>query len=73
MLCRWRGRNSPRLGSSCGPILAWEPLADRETKWNAFLSDPEWLHVRDESEKDGAIVGHISNQILSPTSFSTLA
>jgi NIPSNAP len=22
-------------------ILAWESLADRETKWNAFLSDPE--------------------------------
>ena len=54
-------------------ILAWESLADRETKWNAFLSDPEWLHVRDESEKDGAIVAHISNQVLSPTSFSALA
>jgi hypothetical protein len=40
---------------------------------NAFVSDPEWLHVRDESEKDGAIVAHISNQVLSPTSFSALA
>jgi len=37
------------------------------------LSDPEWLRVRDESEKDGAIVAHISNQILTPTSFSALA
>jgi NIPSNAP len=54
-------------------ILAWNSFADRETKWNAFLSDPEWLHARDESEKDGPIVVCISNQILSPTSFSALA
>jgi hypothetical protein len=53
-------------------ILAWNSLADREIKWDAFQSDPEWLHVRDESEKDGPIVVSISNQILSPTSFSAL-
>jgi hypothetical protein len=38
----------------------------------AFESDQEWLHVRDESEKDGPIVVSIRNQILSPTSFSAL-
>jgi len=53
-------------------ILAWNSLADREIKWDAFQSDPEWLHVRDESEKDGPIVVSVSNQILSPTSFSAL-
>ena len=53
-------------------ILAWNSLADREIKWDAFQSDPEWLHVRDESEQDGPIVVSISNQILSPTSFSAL-
>ena len=53
-------------------ILAWNSLADRETKWAAFERDQEWLHVRDESEKDGPIVGRISSQILSPTSFSAL-
>jgi hypothetical protein len=53
-------------------ILAWNSLADRQIKWDAFQSDPEWLHVRDESEKDGPIVVSISNQILSPTSFSAL-
>jgi NIPSNAP len=53
-------------------ILAWNSLAEREIKWAAFLSDQEWLHVRDESEKDGPIVVSISNQILSATSFSVL-
>lgn len=53
-------------------ILAWESLADRETKWTAFQNDPEWLKVRDESEKNGPIVASINNQLLTPTSFSAL-
>jgi NIPSNAP len=53
-------------------ILAWNSLADRETKWAAFQRDPEWLRARDESEKDGPIVASIDNQLLAPTSFSTL-
>ena len=34
-------------------FLAWESLADREKKWNAFAADPEWLAKRAETEKDG--------------------
>jgi hypothetical protein len=54
-------------------ILAWNSLADREVKWGAFQSDPDWLRVRDQSEKDGPIVESISNQILRPADFSALA
>ncbi|WP_020176549.1 NIPSNAP family protein [Methyloferula stellata] len=54
-------------------ILSWTSLADREAKWTAFQSDPEWLRVREESEKDGPIVASIANQLLTPTSFSALA
>jgi hypothetical protein len=53
-------------------ILARNSLADREIKWAAFQTDQEWLRVRDETEKDGPIVASISNQILTPTSFSAL-
>ncbi len=53
-------------------MLAWNSLADRETKWAAFQHDPEWLQARDESEKDGPIVVRINNQLLSPTNFSAL-
>ena len=35
-------------------FLAWESLADREKKWNAFQADPEWHAKRAETEKDGA-------------------
>ena len=53
-------------------MLAWESLAEREEKWAAFGSDPEWHEKRAESEKDGPIVATLSNQILLPTSFSSV-
>ena len=53
-------------------MLEWETLAERETKWGAFATDPEWLAKRAETEKDGAIVAKVSNAILRPTSFSAV-
>jgi hypothetical protein len=53
-------------------LLAWDSLAERERKWNAFAADPEWLKVRAESEADGPINANVSNQILVPTAFSSV-
>ena len=53
-------------------LLEWESLAERETKWNAFANDPEWLSKRAETEKDGAIVASVANQFLQPTAFSSV-
>jgi hypothetical protein len=53
-------------------MLAWESLAEREQKWNAFMTDPEWLTKRAESERDGPIVQTLSNQLLAPTPFSAV-
>ncbi len=53
-------------------LLEWESLAERETKWNAFQADPEWLAKRAETEKDGAIVASVANLILQPTAFSSV-
>lgn len=53
-------------------LLEWESLAERERKWNAFASDPEWLKKRAETEADGAIVANVSNQMLQPTAFSSV-
>jgi hypothetical protein len=54
-------------------MLAWGSLAERETKWNAFMADPEWIAARTDSEKDGPIIANVSSQILSPTAFSSVA
>jgi hypothetical protein len=53
-------------------ILAWESLAEREQKWNAFATNPEWVAIRAETEKSGPLVRHITNMILSPTAYSKM-
>ena len=53
-------------------FLAWESLADREKKWAAFASDQEWIAARAKTEEDGQIVLNIVNQLLVPTSFSSV-
>ena len=53
-------------------MLAWNSLAERETKWAAFQTDPEWIEKRAGTERDGQIVGNITSSLLQPTGFSTL-
>jgi hypothetical protein len=53
-------------------FLAWESLAERETKWAAFQSDPDWISARVKTEEDGQIVDNIVNQLLVPTAFSSV-
>ncbi len=53
-------------------LLAWDSLAEREKKWNAFASDPQWLAARADSERDGPLLENASNQILQPTAFSVV-
>jgi hypothetical protein len=52
--------------------LAWESLADREKKWAAFQTDPDWIAARAKTEADGQIVGNIVSQLLVPTAFSSV-
>ena len=53
-------------------MLAWDSLADRETRWGAFQSDPEWIAARAESEKDGPIVANMDTRFLAPTVYSAV-
>ncbi len=76
---RSRGRDCASIRHRVGPtnqalyyLLAWESLAEREKKWAAFASDPEWLAKRAETEKDGPIITHFENMILQPTAFSSV-
>jgi hypothetical protein len=53
-------------------LLQWESLDERQKKWTAFQTDPEWISKRDETEKSGAIVANVSSQILQPLPFSSV-
>ncbi len=51
-------------------LLVWESLAQRQEKWDAFLSDPEWLAIRKSTEENGPLIFDIENSLLRPTNFS---
>jgi NIPSNAP len=53
-------------------MLAWDSMAEREKRWEAFLADPEWIAVAAEAEKDGQLVANISSQLLAPAAFSAV-
>lgn len=47
-------------------MLAWENLAERESKWQTFTTDPRWIAARKRTEADGPLVARIRNSILRP-------
>ena len=53
-------------------MLAWDSMAEREKRWGAFLTDPEWVAVVAKTEKDGQLVENISSQLLAPATFSAV-
>jgi hypothetical protein len=53
-------------------ILAFPSQDAARASWNAFLTDPEWVAVRKESEKHGKIMERFESVFLNPTDFSPL-
>ncbi len=53
-------------------ILQWEDLAERQRRWDAFTTDPEWHTVRADSERDGPLVARVQSMFLQPTDYSAL-
>ena len=53
-------------------LTRFADMADRERKWGSFISDPEWLQLRADTEADGQIVARIHNRFLEPTDYSPL-
>jgi hypothetical protein len=53
-------------------LLAWDDMAEREARWNAFQADPEWISKRDQSEEAGPLQAKIYNELWIPTSYSEL-
>jgi hypothetical protein len=51
-------------------IVAWENLADREKRWGAFSTDPEWLAARAKTEESGPIVARVINTMMTATAYS---
>jgi len=53
-------------------ILAYPSKEAREKSWKAFLSDPDWIKAKDDSEKDGKIVSKVEYIFMNPTDYSPI-
>lgn len=53
-------------------LVANESEDAQKKSWDTFRADPEWIKVRDDSEKDGKIVEKIESVFLKPLPFSKL-
>jgi hypothetical protein len=40
-------------------IMEYKDIEDRNTRWNAFREDPEWVEVKTNSEISGPIVKEV--------------
>lgn len=53
-------------------ILAHQSEAAGKASFDAFRTDPEWIKVRDASEKDGKIVEKVESVYMTPLPFSKI-
>lgn len=53
-------------------ILAHQSEEAGKASFGTFVKDPEWIKVRDDSEKDGKIVEKIESVYMKPTAFSKI-
>ena len=47
-------------------IVAFEDAADRESRWNAFYVDPEWLEIRRETNAGSELVERYDVMLVKP-------
>ena len=59
-------------GNTLVYILAYPSLEARKQAWDEFGKEPEWIAVRDASEKDGKLVEKVDSVFLSPTDYSAI-
>jgi hypothetical protein len=53
-------------------MLAHDSRDAADASWAAFIADPEWTKVAEESQVDGRIIEKLERVFLDPTSFSPM-
>ena len=68
----WQPQDAPNSENLFVYVLEHPSREDAKKNWDAFHEDPEWIKVRDESEKDGPLQDRVDSYFMDPTSFSKL-
>ena len=51
-------------------VIAHDSREAAAENWKAFIADPEWQQVAEESQRDGRIIDKIESVFMSPTDYS---
>ena len=66
----WVPADEPLSANTMVYMLVHESREAAQASWRAFLADPEWHTMRDESRADGPIVTGVESMFLNATDFS---
>jgi hypothetical protein len=68
----WLPTDEPASKNTLIYILAFPSRDAAKKSWDDFRKDPEWIKVRDDSEKNGKIVEKVDSVFMEPADFSKL-
>jgi hypothetical protein len=72
MVGYWVVASGDQAGQKLVFILAYPSKEARETAWDAFQKDPEWVKAKAESEKEGPLVAKAVQTYMTPTDYSPI-
>jgi hypothetical protein len=68
----WVPADEPLKSNTLIYIVSHKDREAAKKSWDAFRADPEWIKVRDESEKAAKINQKVESVYMEPTDFSKL-
>ena len=68
----WTFQDSPAKENTLIYVISHKSREAAKASWAAFVADPEWKKIADESQRDGKIVERIESVFVDATDYSPL-
>ncbi|MBC8025209.1 MAG: NIPSNAP family protein [Steroidobacteraceae bacterium] len=68
----WTFQDSPAKENTLIYVIAHASREQAKKNWAAFVADPEWKKIADESQRDGKIIEKIESVFVDATDYSPL-
>ena len=68
----WVPQDSPARENTLIYIISHASREQAKANWAAFLADPEWKKVAEDSQKDGKIIDRIESVFMDATDYSQI-
>ena len=68
----WTPQDSPGKDNTLIYVISHASREQAKANWAAFIADPEWKKIAEESQKDGKIVERIESVFVDATDYSPI-